>query len=492
MAMYDKTTKYRYQEDETLQDATYSELKFTASGSRQYYGFRNGVDSLEDIIEISNRSDAERSPELGDSISKEIRLGETIPRLLYYPQDLGHNARYKHFVVFNIYQGESEAVQLDTKVRLESQAISAVLAGGGNQWGLTAGDIRNRLEQGGFAGDQLEEALRLATNVEQTGITNPGIDFTLDDLGTGGNWFNFGVQVAEKATEEGRELLNSLAQTTDYLDPKNQTPRNYNQIGRSGRPVNRPKSEQNILLANRRFNNANVKSKDTICLYMPQKIAFNDQLVYNDEEMGALRSLSDALTGRRGGMAGLVERGSVKAITDIILGGAAGVSRSLLGGDVVSPVVNLAGDLNLQAARNANTRSAANPRREMLFKEAATRNHQFSFEFFPKNPEEADTVLDIIRLLRYHAYPGLRSGGAFLTFPAEFELTFYTLNDQGGLYVNDNLPKIPRLALQSIVVDYSPTESFKTFPDSKPAFIRLDLTFTEMEQLTNEHIIHGY
>lgn len=484
--------KATYKENDHIIDATYSELKFTASGSRQYYGFRNGVDSLEDIIEISNRSDASRSPELGNSISKEISLGEPIPRLLYYPQDLGHNSRYKHFIVFNIYQGESEAVQLDTKARLESQAISAVLAGGGNQWSLSEEEIRERLEQGGFAGDQLEEAFNFATKKEVTGITNPGIDFDIQDLGTGGNWFAFGEQVAEKAVEEGRQFLNSLVNTTDYLDPKNQTPRNYNQVGRSGRPVNRPKSEQNILLANRRFNNANVKSKDTICLYMPQKIAFNDQLVYSDEEMGPLRSLSDALTGKRGGMAGLVERGSVKAITDIILGGAGGISKFLLDADIVSPVVNLAGDLNLQAARNANTRSAANPRREMLFREAATRNHQFSFEFFPKNPEEADTVLNIIRLLRYHAYPGLRSGGAFLTFPAEFELTFYTLNEQGGLFVNDNLPKMPRLALQSIAVDYSPTESFKTFPDSKPAFIRLDLIFTEMEQLTNEHILHGY
>jgi hypothetical protein len=57
---------------------------------------------------------------------------------------------------------------------------------------------------------------------------------------------------------------------------------------------------------------------------------------------------------------------------------------------------------------------------------------------------------------------------------------------------NDNLPKLARLALQSVAVDYAAAGDFKTFPDGKPAFIRLDLGFQEMEQLTNEHIIHGY
>jgi hypothetical protein len=58
--------------------------------------------------------------------------------------------------------------------------------------------------------------------------------------------------------------------------------------------------------------------------------------------------------------------------------------------------------------------------------------------------------------------------------------------------INDNLPKLPRLALQSINVDYAAAGDFKTFTDSKPAFIRLELGFQEMEQLTNEHIVHGY
>jgi hypothetical protein len=507
MAMHDNTTKFRYKEDETIGDATYSELKFTASAgsNKRYYERFFAADSLEDMIVESNQSDATRSPEFKDFIKKSTySLGEDLPRLLYYPHDLGNNARYKHFIVLNIYQGDSEQVNLSTREkRNRDQAVSAVLARGGNQWRLSDEEINGALIQGGYDpfSKDFEEAKRIYENsvdgitLSQPGfIDSNGIDFGLANFEGGENsgWLQFGGQVLDKAKEEGAEFLQSLVQTTDFLDPKNQTAKNYDQKGISGRKVNRPKNEQNILLANRRFNNANVKTKDTICLYMPQKITFGDQLVYSEEEMGPIKSLSDAITGKRGGLAGLVERGSVKAVTDVILGGLGGLSKITLGLDAVSPVVNLAGDLNFQGARNANTRSSANPRRELLFRDPAIRTHQFSFEFAPKNPTEAETALDIIRLLRYHAYPGLRTGGAFFTFPAEFEMSFYTIDGVGNLFVNDNLPKMPRLALQSINVDYSPTESFKTFPDSKPAFIRLELGFMEMEQLTNEHIIHGF
>jgi hypothetical protein len=210
---------------------------------------------------------------------------------------------------------------------------------------------------------------------------------------------------------------------------------------------------------------------------MPLKIAFNDQLVYSEEEMGMTKQLMDTLVLKRGGVSGLVEKAGTNKIADALT------------------ITNQVGidNLNVQGLRNATTRSVSNPRREMAFKDVGMRTHTFSFDFAPKNEEEAQMVLDIIRMLRYHAYPGLQGGGGhFFTFPAEFEATFYTVAENGAILVNDNLPKIPKLALQAVSVDYSSAGDYKTFSDSQPAFIRLELQFTEMEQLTNEHIIHGY
>jgi hypothetical protein len=250
-----------------------------------------------------------------------------------------------------------------------------------------------------------------------------------------------------------------------------------NQDGTS-RKVNKPLNEQMILLANRRFNLANVKSKDTICLYMPQKIAFNDNLIYSEEDMGMSKVVLDSV---------LMKRGSISAgVEKVAVGGVANLINQATG------MVGLEG-VNLQAVRNAATRSVANPRREAMFRDVGLRTHSFSFQFAPRNPDEAEMVLNIIRMFRYHAHPGLRGGGGhFFTFPAEFQVSFHTITEGGIVLTNDNLPKLPRLALQSISVDYSDAGDFKTFTDAKPAFIRLDLQFQEMEQLTNEHIIHGY
>jgi hypothetical protein len=200
--------------------------------------------------------------------------------------------------------------------------------------------------------------------------------------------------------------------------------------------------------------------------------------VYQEEEMGMAKTLLAAITGKRGAGSALIE----KAGTNFVAG-------------MINKATNIAGveDFNLQAVRNAATRSVSNPRREVMFRDVAIRSHTFSFEFSPRNSGEAQTVLNIIRMFRFHAYPGLRGGGGhFFTFPAEFEASFMTIDDKGIVTVNNNLPRLPRLALTSVSVDYSGAGDFKTFPDAIPAFIKVELGFQEMEQLTSEHVIHGY
>jgi hypothetical protein len=431
-----------------------------------------------------------------------------IPSLLVYPQELGTNKRYKHFMMLNIYQGTSDEVRLET--RKTNLLFSAAQAKGGVGFNIFSGNegdkatLINILTSEGYSIEQATDfARRMSLGTGYTGSDGLTTDARLGALdqaltGVYSNLFNIkteeegqGVISAglDTLTQFSADAINSFKQFfydmvqqsyRDNLDPNNRVDRNIqeNLRGVSGRRVYRDRKEDSILLANRRFNNANVKSKDTICLYMPQKIAFNDQLVYSEEEMGPLKTLTDALTGKRGGVSALIEKGLARGLADQI-------------GQL--PGVNLAGDLNLAAARAAGTRSVPNPRREMMFRDVGIRTHSFSFDFAPDNDKEAQTVLDIIRMLRYHAYPGLQDGGGhFFTFPAEFDITFYTITEEGMVLVNDNLPKMPRLGLQSISVDYSSAGDYKTFVDAKPAFIRVDLQFQEMEQLTNEHIIHGY
>jgi hypothetical protein len=424
-----------------------------------------------------------------------------IPSFMHYPQDLGRNQRYHHFMTFNIYQGTSDQTRLVQ--RQINQFTSAMLAkgdfgAGTNQRPDSKENVAGILTQAGFTQVQIDEFLKsfvgATGELRFRGITSDErrnfieqiasgkIGNIADPDGNGGitDYVAAALQTTGDAVVDGYNLLKELTQASsrDNLDPSNQPKRNQSEVGVSGKKVNRSKSEQNILLANRRFNFANVKSKDTICLFMPLKFSVNDQLVYSEEEMGANKAALEGLMLKRGGLSALVEKAGTKAASDALEASLSGIALE---------------GVNLQSVRNAATRSVSNPRREVMFKDVGIRQHTFSWDFFPSNSTEAQTVLNIIKLLRYHAYPGLRGGGGhFFTFPAEFEVTFNTITPEGVVRTNDNLPKLARLALQSINVDYAAAGDYKTFPDGKPAFIRMELQFQEMEQLTNEHIINGY
>jgi len=419
-----------------------------------------------------------------------------IPSFLYYPSDLAQNRRYHHFIVFNIYQGTSDQIRMSQ--RQTALTESAIIASGGFQFGgsLSEGDPADRavLTNAGMTSEQIKQYF--ANKRSQFKLLPTDARINSFDRIFQGEVSNLARQATEGKTVTQAMMDSTLAalaaiyesgknDVTDFVSTITQremvdmwaNEKDTNEVGINGQKLQRPRSERSILVANKRFTIANSKSKDTICLYMPQKIAINDQIVYQEEDMGMAKTLLAAVTGKRGAGSALVE----KIGTNFVAG-------------IINKATNIAGveDFNLQAVRNAATRSVSNPRREVLFRDVGIRSHTFSFEFSPRNSAEAQTVLNIIRMLRFHAYPGLRGGGGhFFTFPAEFEASFMTIDEQGVIRVNNNLPRLPRLALTTVSVDYSGAGDFKTFPDAIPAFIKVDLGFQEMEQLTSEHVING-
>lgn len=477
-----------------------------------------GSENLSSLISNDGNDPGRRSQDLKDIDPSGRNAVLDIPSFLFYPQDLGKNRRHHHFITFNIYQGTSDEVRLQTrennlKIAVLSSKNSGVgfgsqLAGSGQpefakligvgytieqaqqlvkafvgatgtlqSLGITTDERISAIERvfQGELNNLYKDALYDENGVKRVeeGVVSSALSSVIAGFAAGGG-------VVAGVGADTIEFFGSLLQATtrDNFAPENLPRRNYEEVGVSGRKVNKNIKEQALLIANRRFTLANVKSKDTICLHMPLKITFNDNLMYSEEEMGGAKVLLDAVVGNRGAISAGFEKAGVNKVSDLINKGTAFVGLETA---------------NIQAVRNAATRSVSNPRRESMFKEVGMRTHAFTFDFAARNPEEADTILNIIRMFRYHAHPGIRGGGGhFLTFPAEFEIGFHTITEGGIVVTNDNLPKIPRLALTSIQVDYSNAGDFKTFKDAKPAFIRLDLQFQEMEQLTNEHIINGY
>jgi hypothetical protein len=158
----------------------------------------------------------------------------------------------------------------------------------------------------------------------------------------------------------------------------------------------------------------------------------------------------------------------------------------------------------LAGAVGAGTGKVVNPVLEKLFKQKDFRNFSFSWEFYPRNQEETDSVRDIIETFRYHSHPARDSDTeskeeqkveVILRVPAEFEIRFLSTNpnpNQGGFVENEYIPKIARCALNSVSVDYTPNSVWSSFGNNAPTAVTMTLQFSEIGLLTREDIKKGF
>jgi hypothetical protein len=134
---------------------------------------------------------------------------------------------------------------------------------------------------------------------------------------------------------------------------------------------------------------------------------------------------------------------------------------------------------------------AMNNRKEMFYTGPGWREFDYSFAFWPRNPDETATVQKIITMFKYHMHPWKDDqwGGRVFRYPSEFEIHY--LHRTG---VNTHLNKISRCALTSCNVKYTPgAGNFKTFDtDNAPITYKVDLHFKELEYLTKQKMKEGY
>ena len=134
---------------------------------------------------------------------------------------------------------------------------------------------------------------------------------------------------------------------------------------------------------------------------------------------------------------------------------------------------------------------AMNNRAEMFYNGPGWREFDYSFAFWPRNPDETAKVQKIITMFKYHMHPWKDDawGGRVFRYPSEFEIHY--LHRTG---VNTHLNKISRCALTSCNVKYTPgAGNFKTFDtDNAPITYKVDLHFKELEYLTKQKMKEGY
>lgn len=127
------------------------------------------------------------------------------------------------------------------------------------------------------------------------------------------------------------------------------------------------------------------------------------------------------------------------------------------------------------------TGQVLNPNLELLFSGPSLRDFTFNYQLSPRDENEAQTVKNILRVLKQSMSPRRGSSTAFLCSPHIFHLSFKKGNGDHP-YLNRFKP----MALVNIGVDYTGTGTYATYEDGSPVVYNLSMAFQELAPVYNE------
>lgn len=210
---------------------------------------------------------------------------------------------------------------------------------------------------------------------------------------------------------------------------------------------------------------------DTICLYMPEKFA-NPNTVSWDTDPKQL--LGGAIAAHRSG-----------ALGDAVSSWDAAANAAKV-------VMSAAPQWGATAADTAATGGAfgaqiLNPFLTMVFRGVDFRTFEFQFKFSPKDEGQSNLIHDIIKLFRKSALPDFRNSGSILGYPAEFQIAYKFMDND-----NEFIHKFKRSVITNIDVDYTGAGMFSMHRNGMPAFISLNLRFSEIEIVVAQDIDEGF
>ena len=391
-------------------------------------------------------------------------------RLLQYPLDLGTDST--HYMIFNIY--ETDGAELKDEDNRNAVA--------GEYATFTKG-----------ANTLLEEEDKKRTSAANMGM-----------FGMMTNNSFFMNMAARKSRQADQLAFDSSTQTINAIKAR----RKLDELDIAF--TNKDKRESfGTKVSTTRVNEPGIVGKDSIVLYMPQKINSMNMIDYDLESFATTKAAQEAYSAVKD------SKGTVNKIVDVTsILAAAGLAGLMKG---VGDVTNSIGIGSPMDVLKVFGRISINPQKEMLFNAPAPRKYEFAFEFAPRNEEESIQVRNIIQLFKYHAFPATSSGvkviaddlgigddlgevlsnksSTYYRMPAEFQFEYMHIDKSNGNEVaveNHWLNRAERCVLTEVNVDYSGAGAFQTFENGAPTHITLTLTFAEARLITQEHIAKGY
>jgi hypothetical protein len=215
--------------------------------------------------------------------------------------------------------------------------------------------------------------------------------------------------------------------------------------------------------------------KTAIAMHIPNQLQIRYGVQYSEEDTAALLMAnsvgSDVINA-------FSENGFTGGISDI-----AQNNTSL--GDAVTALTlgNAPGTAGVSAALGL----ANNPKKDQVFKGVDFRSFNFEYQFFPRNVNEAENIMNIIREFKYHMHPEFKDANQFLyIYPSEFDIFYYQ-----GAQENLNIHKHTSCVLTEMNLNYTPNGNFTTFDNGMPTQINMTLTFRELALLSKETVKEG-
>lgn len=251
------------------------------------------------------------------------------------------------------------------------------------------------------------------------------------------------------------------------------------------------------------------EAKTSIALPMPKQIKTNYGFEYSEEDFTAVNLLNsiknvgiDIASIMSGGAINLDAAAAAlesSAASPSAKAGLASFLKTIPSGYVDKSFDLIGLNPNLTSFMQASSNRAKVPYLEKVFKNVKRRSFELDYTFIPKSPDEVELIYNIVKELKKHAHPRKTNNDYYYITPSEFVVKFEFMGEE-----NEFLPKYGRLAIDSINVDYGSSDGFSAFRpirptttgDKKfmvsPSEIKMSISFTELELLTQGRIEEGY
>lgn len=241
-------------------------------------------------------------------------------------------------------------------------------------------------------------------------------------------------------------------------------------------------------------------SAPTISMYIPLSMTFNDNIMYDNANMGAIGATIGKALEAGSGIFSSLGRGLFEGTTNTIDILANGLGESLDKGTArlalqraVNAAVSIPGvPQTLGTTATLALQTSVNPNTRALFRGVALREFSFNFNMTATSRSESEAIENIIGHFRERMYPevydpfGDKSNIPFAyNFPDIFQIAF-------KIGTTDiKVPAIDFCYLRNCQVVYNPTGA--TFHDDGYASeVQMTLTFMEYKTLAKQDIQKGY